>query len=76
MTPSGESVSEDTREERANLRLAALHLRAAEVELAQASTYLGRTPRRGWWYQGNRYYHGAIELAELLEQSEPLEEAK
>lgn len=61
-TQPGQSVSEAER-----FVYAAEQLRMAEKHLAKASTQLGKTERKGWWYDVNKLYHGSIKLAEVLE---------
>lgn len=50
-----------------DLEMAARHLREAEVLLAKASTILGRSDRKDWWYDCNKAWHLATDLAEKLE---------
>lgn len=56
-------------QEQAKLDAAASAVQEAEVLLATASTLLGHTTRRGWWYEINRLYHGAHKMAEILAEA-------
>lgn len=55
--------------ERAKLDAAATAVQEAEVFLAKASTLLGQTTRRGWWFEINKLYHGAHKMAEILDEA-------